>query len=709
MSQNYYLYESQAQDVNSDQTSLVASLMSHPTSINKDTTITSCSSSTRTTHSIKNSHNYNDNNISNGSSNNTNTTHKKSLINPALVKRKYYSKREPIFFFIMRLNLKAVLLLLTVAVVVITCAVYMRCAEFTFPHDLVKRWDRKLYAVGGNSDLLNNNLGEGGGGGGLVDGDVSDLTPLQDIECLINQEYTIRCKRDEEDHEIYVPFSFIRNYFDISGSMSNPSSPQAIEGNNEVQAPAAKFMWMHSTAKINLPKGKYDPRGLFMYFENYNVEVRDRVKCISAADGVPISTQWEKRGYFYPTQIAQFALSHYSKNLTEPEPRIRILENADNVLNTWSIPKGSNLTRKWHPKFNSSVIQYETAIDFDSAITLNNIDQTLDLVLNIDLLLITNSSSLMVTVENHETKRTYRVHYIPADLLLSVQDENIYYGLSVQALNKWRHLTRDLHIDVQKGLAMESPKKSGIKIKRSELRIVSISLMGIGFFDNITLSTYNHLAHFYDAAEWFVNNQDLRTGGWPNPVRRSLNGFAELRSGWLSAMGQGHAISVLARAYWHSGGDKRYLKAASLGLKPYRVLSKDGGVLAQFMDKYYWYEEYPTTPASFVLNGFIYSLLGLYDLNSTAPSNIANEAGKLFNQGMISLKKMLLLYDTGSGTSYDLRHLSLGVAPNLARWDYHATHVNQLLLLATIDSDPIISQTAERWKGYMFGKRAKHN
>ncbi|GBP96548.1 hypothetical protein EVAR_71455_1 [Eumeta japonica] len=50
-----------------------------------------------------------------------------------------------------------------------------------------------------------------------------------------------------------------------------------------------------------------------------------------------------------------------------------------------------------------------------------------------------------------------------------------------------------------------------------------------------------------------------------------------------------------------------------------------------------------------------------------------------------------------------------GVAPNLARWDYHATHVNQLLLLATIDSDPIITQTAERWKGYMFGKRAKHN
>lgn len=103
--------------------------------------------------------------------------------------------------------------------------------------------------------------------------------------------------------------------------------------------------------------------------------------------------------------------------------------------------------------------------------------------------------------------------------------------------------------------------------------------------------------------------------------------------------------------------------------------------------------------------------MGLYDLNSIASDEIAHEAGRLYRQGMESLKNMLLLYDTGSGTSYDLRHLSLGVAPNLARWDYHATHVNQLLLLATLsnDSNHLIERTAERWRGYMLGKRAKHN
>lgn len=169
----------------------------------------------------------------------------------------------------------------------------------------------------------------------------------------------------------------------------------------------------------------------------------------------------------------------------------------------------------------------------------------------------------------------------------------------------------------------------------------------------------NPIFPFY-TADWFVRHQDLKTGGWPNPVKRKLSEFAELKQGWYSAMGQGHAISLLARAYYHSNGNAKYLRAAVNGMKPFRVPSRQGGVLAKFMGKYDWYEEYPTTPASFVLNGFIYSLLGLYDLNATAPTNLSREAGQLFEQGMTSLKKMLLLFDTGSGSIYDLRHVTLG-------------------------------------------------
>jgi heparosan-N-sulfate-glucuronate 5-epimerase len=156
-------------------------------------------------------------------------------------------------------------------------------------------------------------------------------------------------------------------------------------------------------------------------------------------------------------------------------------------------------------------------------------------------------------------------------------------------------------------------------------------------------------------------------------------------------------------------GQKSYLDAALLGMKPLSVSSTDGGVRAYFLSQYPWYEEYPTAPPSFVLNGFIYSLIGLYDVLSLAPESQAGEAKLLYDQGMQSLKKLLPLFDTGSGSVYDLRHFTLGLSPNIARWDYHSTHVNQLLLLSTIDPDPILAQVAERWAGYMQGKRAAHN
>ena len=33
--------------------------------------------------------------------------------------------------------------------------------------------------------------------------------------------------------------------------------------------------------------------------------------------GVPVSNQWDKNGYIYPIQVAQYGLSHYSKLKTE--------------------------------------------------------------------------------------------------------------------------------------------------------------------------------------------------------------------------------------------------------------------------------------------------------------------------------------------------------------------------------------------------------
>lgn len=404
------------------------------------------------------------------------------------------------------------------------------------------------------------------------------------------------------------------------------------------------FEWNHSYGKVNLPRNQYDSKGIFMYFENYNVEVRDRVKCIDATFSVPQTTQWNLEGYFYATQVAQFGLSHYSKNLTDPEPTRKFVEDGDANQANWTIPKESSLSRTSYEL--THIVNFTTSSQFESAIYLE-MDHVLDLLLSIDILLTTNSS-LIVTMQNRETQQVFFLHYLLADFYISVQDVNIYYGISPSTANHWKRLTRDLFIDVQKGVVSMSSNRK-VKMRRNELKVVRISLHGTGAFDNMTLSTSEHIQHFYDAAEWFVRHQNLSSGGWAIPVRRKLaSGFEDLRSGWYSAMSQGHAVSLLARAFHHSGGNRKYLRAAVNALKPFSVPSSSGGVLAKFMGTLPWYEEYPTTPSSFVLNGFIYSLLGLYDLKQISPkSKGGREAGLLYDQGMESLKRMLTLYDTG--------------------------------------------------------------
>ena len=108
------------------------------------------------------------------------------------------------------------------------------------------------------------------------------------------------------------------------------------------------------------------------------------------------------------------------------------------------------------------------------------------------------------------------------------------------------------------------------------------------------------------------------------------------------------------------------------------------------MGQHVWYQEYPTEPPAYILNGFIFSLLGLYDfwqatLAVPDMSDENNRAQQLFSEGLESLVAVLPLFDTGSGSVYDLRHFTMpGTPPKIARWDYHALHVNQLYVMSTI-------------------------
>ena len=79
------------------------------------------------------------------------------------------------------------------------------------------------------------------------------------------------------------------------------------------------------------------------------------------------------------------------------------------------------------------------------------------------------------------------------------------------------------------------------------MQVAKILFYGDVMVHNLTISTYNHMEHFRDAVNWMHSNQDQLSGGWRNMVERKLPGFETLKPGWISAMGQGQAMSLLVR------------------------------------------------------------------------------------------------------------------------------------------------------------------
>ena len=338
----------------------------------------------------------------------------------------------------------------------------------------------------------------------------------------------------------------------------------------------------------------------------------------------------------------------------------------------------------------------------------------------VSLALVSSSKSYVLSFDIHfkspgkitillevDDNKEFIIVYETSTNLMTVKGKTVTYGIGMT--KEWRRLSRNLLVDLHKGFEGKS-KRAKNESKKRRLRLTEIqtlTLHGRGAIDNVTLAETGHESAFLASARWLLKNQD-DNGGWSIPVKRKIRSGTELKPGWYSAMAQGQAMSVLTRAYYFTK-DPKFLNAAERATRLFHVKSQDHGILAVFMDRFRWYEEYPMNPSLFVLNGFIYSLMGLYDLKMALPSEERKDAEELFKQGMISLRAMILMFDTGSGTIYDLRHLTMGQEPNLARWDYHATHVNQLTWITQINSDPFYKKVLERWKRYFKGLRAKHN
>ena len=490
-------------------------------------------------------------------------------------------------------------------------------------------------------------------------------------------------------------------------------------------------------------------RGLVI--ENLFNEKQIKPKDVFA--GVPITTQWNEAGHMYPTQIGQFGLNNWSKYKQKAGSKVEdiLLEDGKPRRQDYSedVAGGED---KWTG--NVIKVSSDNCVHFDEgeAVMEIGVGVSVDDLFGWDLKTEDNVTvSLDVKLPSN---KKFVLKFVPTDKFGVVQKSNvIQYGYGAVFLRNsnaaksgniehgWKLFTRNVYIDIAKGLGTNMTSKlmtaPGNTKQDRTLYLERIRFQGVGCVTNITVlkSGLGNLRQFIQAADWFAAHQ--REGGWPVGVAFNVDSWKypkakAVPSGWNGAMALGHGLSVLSRA--HSATNKNsYLELGAQTLDLFVKDTADGGVMSRFMGQHVWYQEYPTDPPAYILNGFIFSLLGLHDFWQATVGRPdleveSNRSQQLFSEGLESLVALLPLFDTGSGSVYDLRHFTMpGTPPKIARWDYHALHVNQLYVMSTItkklhrDHEEFVSNsnkdvrtqllvsTAKRWQGYMYGKRAEHN
>lgn len=184
---------------------------------------------------------------------------------------------------------------------------------------------------------------------------------------------------------------------------------------------------------------------------------------------------------------------------------------------------------------------------------------------------------------------------------------------------------------------------------------------------------------------------------------------APYKRGWISGMAQGQALSAFARA-WKVTGDNRYLDAGNRSLDFLQVPFPAGPMatladLDPSLSGYSFILEYPVKPHAYTLNGYIFTLIGLYDWWKVVGSE---KAGELFLDGVRTLERLLPYYDIGTFTTYDISYITHSLAqPYLVppkpfvHPRYHGIHIELVEVMADVTGKTIFSDYANKWRGYV--------
>jgi heparosan-N-sulfate-glucuronate 5-epimerase len=263
------------------------------------------------------------------------------------------------------------------------------------------------------------------------------------------------------------------------------------------------------------------------------------------------------------------------------------------------------------------------------------------------------------------------------------------FPISVGSLIRPREIC-GYYVDLRFKAEKPSWPPSWLKPREQQLHVATAQ-WGLGCFERYLANEGEEwLAAAMAAGNYMVEDQEP-DGAWVHamPMPHSY----DLQPPWISAMAQGEGASLLVRLYDQTG-EERFADAARRALGPLRKPVRDGGAMA-LLGGCPFYEEYPTEPPSFVLNGGIFALWGCYDVGIGLDDPAATEG---FDAGLDTLAQNIERWDTGYWSRYDLfPHPVLG---NVASSAYHRLHTTQLRAMQLIAPRSELGAAAGRFEQY---------
>ncbi len=209
---------------------------------------------------------------------------------------------------------------------------------------------------------------------------------------------------------------------------------------------------------------------------------------------------------------------------------------------------------------------------------------------------------------------------------------------------------------------------------------ITIFQYGLGAYDLYLLEKKElYFEKFKQCAEWALNNQQAN-GAW--------NAFFFIYpDAPYSSMAQGEGASLLLRAFKEFNSEE-YLLAAKQAID-YMIKPIDQGGTALYVDDEIYFLEYTNKPV--VLNGWIFSLFGLYDYFKVTDDDNVRE---IFNISTRTLVKKIADFDNGFWSMYD-------IDCKITSSFYHKLHIAQLFALNEMTGNRVFVDYHTKWLKYM--------